>query len=390
MAWITAAEALAALGIRPQTLYANVSRGRIRARPDPKDSRRSLYNSDDVKRLAGRRAGRRTVAAVAAETIGWGDPVLPSSISTVLHGRLWYRGRDVVELSETSKLEEIAGLLWEGDELSFGHGQNVPAATWERDLSPLQAALLVLSARAGTDPPVRGRSRSVLAAEAAGLIDAIASVMIRSTTGTGATLHSRMATAWGAPRAGDILRRAAVLLADHELNASTFAARVTASTGAPLAAGLLAGLATLTGPLHGGVSAAIYTLIESARGAGAKGAVRRWLALGNPMPGFGHPLYPDGDPRATALFAHFRPPPIHAELCAAVESLTGEQPNVDFAMAAVADSFGLPQTAPFTTFAIARSVGWAAHILEQAAAGSLIRPRARYVGPPIELKIEPA
>src|SRR5579872_3740984 len=104
MVWLTAGEALAALRVQPQTLYANVSRGRIRAKPDPKDTRRSLYNSDDVKRLAGRRAGRRTVAAVAAEAIRWGEPVLVSGISTVAQGRLWYRGRDAVALASAATL----------------------------------------------------------------------------------------------------------------------------------------------------------------------------------------------------------------------------------------------------------------------------------------------
>ncbi|MBR7559170.1 citrate synthase, partial [Mycobacterium tuberculosis] len=99
-------------------LYANVSRGRIQAKPDPQDPRRSLYKSEDVKRLAGRKAGRRTVANVAAEAIGWGDPVLPSSISTIADGRLWYRGRDASVLAATSTLEEVAALLWEAGEIT--------------------------------------------------------------------------------------------------------------------------------------------------------------------------------------------------------------------------------------------------------------------------------
>jgi citrate synthase len=119
MAWLTATEALSALGVQRQTLYANVSRGRIRAKPDPKDSRRSLYDGGDVKRLAGRRGGRRTVAAVAAETIGWGDPVLPSSVSTVMDGRLLYRGRDAVVLSQSATLEDVASLLWEVENVRF-------------------------------------------------------------------------------------------------------------------------------------------------------------------------------------------------------------------------------------------------------------------------------
>ena len=88
MSWLTAEQALELLGTKSQTLYANVSRGRIRAKPDPKDTRRSLYFGDDIKRLAERQAGRRKSEAVAAEAIRWGDPVLASSLSTVADGRL--------------------------------------------------------------------------------------------------------------------------------------------------------------------------------------------------------------------------------------------------------------------------------------------------------------
>lgn len=383
MGWLTAAEALAVLDVQPQTLYANVSRGRIRAKPDPKDSRRSLYHSGDVRRVAGRHGGRRSAAAVAAEAIGWGDPVLASGVSTVAHGRLWYRGRDAVMLSTTATLEDVAALLWEAQGVQFGPFKEV-GKRQENHQHPLHTALLALSSRVAIDPPTRGRSRLVLAHEAASLVSLIAYAM------TGAfpdslPLHVRIARAWKTPHVQEILRRALVLLADHELNASTFAARVAASTGAPLCAGLIAGLAALSGPLHGGASAAVRALTESAEQIGATEAVRIWLACGHPLAasGFGHPLYAEGDPRALALLEWFEPRPVFAELRSVVETLTGEHPNVDFAIAAMADAYRLPPTAPFTIFATARSVGWTAHILEQTATGSLIRPRARYVGPPL-------
>src|SRR5262245_30610004 len=112
--WMTSEEALARLGSKVQTLYANVSRGRIRAKPDPADSRRSLYNAEDVERLAARTRGRRSDAAVAADAVRWGDPILPSAVSTVVAGRLYYRGRDAAELSRGMSLEETAALLWDG------------------------------------------------------------------------------------------------------------------------------------------------------------------------------------------------------------------------------------------------------------------------------------
>ena len=110
--WLPAAEALDLMQVRPQTLYASVSRGRIRAKPDAADPRRSLYHRDDVQRIAARTRGRRSSETVASEAIQWGEPVLPSAVSTVAEGRLWYRGEDAFELAGHATLEEVAGLLW--------------------------------------------------------------------------------------------------------------------------------------------------------------------------------------------------------------------------------------------------------------------------------------
>ena len=193
----------------------------------------------------------------------------------------------------------------------------------------------------------------------------------------------RLAAAWRRPRAADVLRRALVLMADHELNASTFAARVTASTGASLAACLLTGLSTLTGPLHGGAAAAVQALMRSVSTLGSEAAVREWLAHDRPLAAFGHPLYPAGDARCTGLLDVIELPPAFAELRTTGEKLLGEATNIDFALAAMATVHKLPADAPLMLFALARTVGWTAHVLEQQATGQLIRPRARYTGPGI-------
>jgi citrate synthase len=379
MKWLTAEQALKFLGVRAQTLYANVSRGRIRAKPDPADSRRSLYNGSDVARLAERRAGRRPTETVAAQAIGWGDPVLTSEISTVANGRLWYRGRDAVALAESATLEEVAGHLWQASPVRL---HDARAAKTAASGTPIARLLSAAAGRAAGDPPLRGRSPAVLKAEAEALFDTLLSASLGTVTGRlELPVHTRLATAWRKPRAEDILRRTLVLLADHELNASTFAVRVAASTGASLSACLLAGLATLTGPLHGGASRALSSLFEAARRLGADAAVREWLQRGEPLPAFGHPLYPEGDPRAVALMRQFKLSGMVQAVRTAAEDLTGEPPNVDFALAAVAASYALPRHAPFVMFALSRSVGWIAHALEQTATGQLIRPRARYVGP---------
>ena len=364
MDWLTASEALALLGTRKQTLYANVSRGRIKAKPDPSDSRKSLYRSDDVQRMAGQRAGRRTREAVASQAMSWGEPVLRTSLSTIVDGRLLYREKDACELAETATLEDVAALLWRS-----------PAALSVNDTLPelpgIRAAFVALAERA-VGPA--GMAHST--AEAGRVLGTLAQAL---TGETGGVLHERLASRWDRPEAADSIRRALVLLADHELNASTFAARVTVSTGASLWAGALSGLATLTGPRHGLASRAIAALAgDVGHSANPEAALRDWLGEGRHVPGLGHRLYPDGDPRCGALLAGFELPSAFGAYRVAGIALTGEQPNIDFALAALVARFALPGDAALELFALARCVGWLAHMLEQSASGDLIRPRARY------------
>src|ERR1700677_4260724 len=109
--WLSAEEALTRLRVRPQTLYAYVSRGRLRAEPDPFEPRRSRYRASDVAALTERKARGRKAADVAVAAIAWGEPVLASAITTVRDGRLYYRGQDAVRLSQTATLEAVARLL---------------------------------------------------------------------------------------------------------------------------------------------------------------------------------------------------------------------------------------------------------------------------------------
>jgi citrate synthase len=414
MAWITAEQALSVLNVRAQTLYANVSRGKIRAKADDADPRRSLYHREDVLRMAGRTNGRRKIETVSAQAMQYGDPVLASSISTVVDGRLLYRGQDAATLAETATLEDIAALLWECDPsiMRFAHDEAAhalsassitPAASTvagTATASALGAGLMALARRGATDPPSMGRGADkALRAEAASIMLTLINAMVGPYSGTGtdtgpfqrtgpaaarpapAGASVRLAQAWTCEPCKDLLRRTLVLLADHELNASTFATRVAISTGASLSAGVLAGFTTLTGPLHGGASAEFAQLIALAGQIGAADAIRRWLDGGRALPAFGHPLYPDGDPRAKALLALLPELQPYAELAIAAEALTGELPNIDFALSLLATACRLPKDAPFILFAVGRCVGWLAHALEQAQANRLIRPRARYTGP---------
>ncbi|WP_199223483.1 MULTISPECIES: citrate synthase family protein [unclassified Caulobacter] len=374
--WLDAEQVLERLGIRPQTLYAYVSRGRIEAAAHPQDPRRSLYRASDVAALAQRKARGRRAADVAAEAIAWGEPVLASAITTVAGGRLWYRGRDAAELAKDHTLEQVARLL------RGGHGAALKAARTGAVVAgdTARARLFTaLAVRAGQEAPARGRAPLALALEAAALLDQV--VDAAAGANTEGPAHQRLARAWGVDAAGaDLLRRALVLLADHELNASTFAARVAASTGASLSAAALAGLCALSGPLHGGMAARVEAFVAEAERTSPARAVTARLAQGSSMPGFGHPLYPDGDPRARALLEVFAPPPLLDALRRETEAATGLLPNIDLALVGLSRALALPADAPFILFAVARTAGWLAHAIEQGQTGRLIRPRARYVG----------
>lgn len=373
--WLTAQEAMERLRLKPQTLYAYVSRGLIEARQDEADSRRRSYRAEDVARLEHRKARGRRPAAIAEDAIAYGEPVLSSSITTIQRGRLWYRGRDAGHLAETAKLEDVARLLWD-----CGTQRFPPQATVVPEGPALQRVFAVIAARAASDAAMAGRTKKALYLEAASVLDALVDA-IAGGPGEG-PIHARLARAWGCKASGaDPIRRALVLLADHELNASTFAVRVAASTGASLAACVMAGLAALSGPLHGGMARRVLALMRDAARDGIEAAVAARLESGSPLPGFGHPLYPDGDPRARALLAAFEPPPAYAQARRIIGSLTGEEPNIDFALTALAARLEMDEDAPFQIFAAARCTGWIAHALEQNEAGRLIRPRARYTGP---------
>ena len=186
------------------------------------------------------------------------------------------------------------------------------------------------------------------------------------------------------------MNQALVLLADHELNASAFAVRVAASARADLYACLSAGLAAASGPLHGGSCDRVEALVrEAARAASPRAFVRERLRRGEALPGMGHPLYPEGDPRArlcSSAAAGARSPARSARwrtltgVLDAARDLGLPPPSVDFGLVAVALALRLPRGTAASLFVIGRAAGWVAHALEQREAGFLLRPRARYVG----------
>lgn len=376
--WLTMADACRLLSVQPQTVYAYVSRGKIDVSADPTDHRRSLYRAEDVQALVRRKQDGRKREAVATNTLFGAEPSIPTAISGFSKGRPHFRGQDAVTLARSATLEEIAQLLW---------GADRPADFEAVDPRPgngpvRQRAFVCLATLAASGHSTRGRQTRVLWEEAQGLVGHLACAF-GAAVDRPAPLHRRLAAGWSQGEdVADLLRMALALLADHELTSSAFATRIAASTGASLPACLLAGLATFSGPLHGDASGRVQALIEDVERVGVDLVVDRHLTAGLPIAGFGHPMYPDGDPRAAALFERLEPPPILAEFIDRVRSATGLQPTIDVALAALVARFRLPNDAAFTLFALARSVGLLAHAIEQLGMGQVIRPRGRYCGPP--------
>ena len=372
-AWITAEEAQSRLGVKLQTLYAYASRGLIAAYADAADPRRSLYSGDDIMRLALRKSRGRRVAGEGAPLAWTQDPV-SSGVSAVADGRLFYRGRDTADLAEKATLEETANILWgvDGPDPFLGLAPKPLSAIGP---DPRARAFSLLAQRAAADPATSGRADRALQREAAALLtDLVDAVCGQVRNGP---LHDRLAKAWRVEGAkADLIRRALVLSADQELNAASLAVRVAASTGAPLAGAALAGLATLSGPLHGGMTAQVAAFIaESRRALDARAAAQARLAQGLDVPGFGHPLFPMGDPRAKSMAAGMRFADDLMAVAIAGESVTGLSPNLEFSLVALSRTIGLPADAPYTILMVARTAGWLAHALEQRASGQAIRPK---------------
>ncbi|HTO09670.1 MAG TPA: citrate/2-methylcitrate synthase [Myxococcota bacterium] len=392
-------EAADFLGIKLETLYAYASRGLVAgARAAGERGRR--YTRADLEGLRARAAGP------AASALRFGEPVLDTRITRLTPEGPEYRGRPAVELARAgTPFAAVAELLWTGAlperRPHWPEGPALPARELARlvprDASPLAALALALPALAAADPlrfdarpeAVCERARRLIPRLAASL--ALALDPGRVPAALAATDPTRaLAAALGVPARGKslaLLETALVLLADHELNASTFAARVAASTGADLYACLSAGVAALSGPLHGGASEQVEMLVrEAGDPAGAAAAVRDRMRRGELLPGFGHPLYPDGDPRHPPLFAAAlalapRSPRVRtiAAIVAAMEAAGRARPNVDTSLAAACAALDLPQGLGGALFAIGRSAGWVAHVLEQSETKAVLRPRARFI-----------
>lgn len=426
--FVDAQKASELLGIKLQTLYAYASRGLIASVPGT-SGRARLYSRADLERLRTRAGGRPEPSPLAVQGPRWssGDLTIDTSLTVVdASAGPHYRGQAAVALAEQgASFEAVAELLWGGS--LPGSSPSWPRPAFEAsklsalvpaDAPPITSLLVLVPALAAVDserfaaprdadiararlllgtmatfigpteapaattkPAVKGASRTAVAAK-----NKAPRSKGRPPTGVAASL----ATSLGASaEAASLLDQALVLTADEELDAPAFTARVAAGAGADLYACLAAALNTASGPQHGGacdrVEALVLTIEKPER---ARAVVTERVRRGEPVPGFGHPLFPAGDPRAALLLAGVERLGSKSvalrSLLALVKAMADTdrgRPTLDTALVALCLALGARPGTASALRVLGRSAGWVAHVLEQRDGGPALRGRGRYVGP---------
>jgi citrate synthase len=371
-------EAARRLGVKVTTLYAYVSRGLLESHPEP-GGRRSLFDLADVDRLAARqRGGKQVEGRLATITTG---------VTQLRDDGPYYRGRAATELATTASFEEVASLLWETEVEGDWDAPELGACPLTDVADRMRWAMVMC----GASDPLRSDLRPAAVTRAARRVIAA----LTATVGTGRRsapfeadlpIADRLAhrLAEGAEGRGSALSAAAlnaalILLADHELATSTMAVRVAACTRADIYDGLLAGLATLAGPLHGSAAQRAYELLVAVERDGASRALNHVLTWQNRLPGFGHKIYKDRDPRFAPLWALAAPllteerRQLFNEVLELAAAHHVPAPNCDLALAALSWGGGMPADAGRTIFTVARLAGWTAHYQEE-----LLEPPLRF------------
>lgn len=384
--WISRAEALQRLDVKPQTLYAYVSRQRIAARTDPDNPRRSLYALDDIERLTQR--GPRpaedapaVLPALSGKSALRGEATIDSDIFIAIDNRPFYRTHDSLSLSETENFETVAALLWK-DEATNPFGPLKPRPDVNFTGGPRARVWGMLSRRLDEDALSEQATERHLRLEAAGILNELFDAVTNG--GPRLYFHQRLARAWKVNdlRDVDLIRRALVLCADNGLDAATLAARAAAVSQGPLSSPVMAGFATLSGPAMGGrVSRAEAYVTQVRRQGNPRLVAETFLRQGVELPGFEAEQSPCDALRAEALMA--AAPHIGEDLKtirAVGEELTGRPLGFTLALALIGRHLDLPKDAPFTLMGLGRSAGWLAHAIEQTETGTAPNVRLRYVG----------
>lgn len=345
-----------------------------------------------------------------------------SSVSSIIDGVLTYRGYNIDDLAEHASFEEIVYLLWYGklpnqnelDHLKKELADQSPIPQevveqirlYPKNIHPMAALRTAISALALYDDEadmmdeavnkrkaVRIQAKiSTVVAAFARIRDGKEPVAPRSDLSFAANFLYMLTGEEPSQVSVDAFNKALVLHADHEFNASTFTSRVTVATLSDIYSGIVSAIGALKGPLHGGANEQVMAMLEKIGEVDrAEAYILNALHNKEKIMGFGHRVYKNGDPRAkhlkemsrqlTELTGEVKWYEMSVKIQEIVEREKGLKPNVDFFSASVYHSLGIPRDLFTPIFAVSRTSGWIAHILEQYSNNRLIRPRADYIGP---------
>lgn len=401
--FVDAHEAAELLGVKLQTLYAYTSRGLIQSVAGA-SGRARRYSRADIERLKSRSDARPGHGSSGVSR--WGETTFESMLTVVDAQGPRYRGRSAVSLAEEGvSFEAVAELLWTGQLPEQAavwpkplFDSKVLGALLPEDASPLTLLTLLLPTMAARDPERFAAPKEAEFVRAKWLINTMVASLCPLTkvvlkpSGKGANrgkvriapgLTMTLATLLGHPsqEAADLLNKALILSVDHEMNASTLAVRVTASAGADLYACLGAALAAVSGPLQGGACDRVEALVSDVgKAERARSVITERVRRGEGIPGFGHSMYPEGDPRATVLLRGIekfssKNPSLRTLLAIikAMEDSERGRPTMDVALVALGLALGAGSGFAAGLFVVGRSVGWIAHLLEQRERGGLFQ-----------------
>lgn len=405
---LTAQEASALLGIKPATLYTYVSRGLLH--PLRQAHRKAnRYLLEELQSLKVRSSVRQGSGPVAAAAMRWGQPVIETSITEIEADGPRYRGFLATDLvRHPARFENTAELLWSG--LQTDSPQTWPIETMKVDVARALEAML----QQGCNRPRMMRVFSIVATVLGGgtleeelrigSTERLSRQMLFAFAGACGLLGPRgvyqqpqveqslalhVMDAMGATKAPALeqaINTALILSADHELSSSTFSARIAASTGATLHACVVAALATHQGAALAGGADAAEDFIESLHSnADLIGRLAEAELKGRRLPGFGLPIYPNGDPRAALMIKLAQqkaPGSAQADLALrfveGINERLGLHPNIEMGLVVLCNAWRLPPRSACALWGIGRTAGWIAHTMEQRLAGFTIRPRGLY------------
>jgi citrate synthase len=385
--YVSAEAAAEMLRISLPTLYAYVSRKKIRSQSVP-GTRRNRYWRADIERIVG--GGE----APAAERPG--GLRRETDITLVTEDGPHYRGQSAVRLSETRSVEDVAALLWQAERASVFTGTlpNAPAELPEmlRLLSAASAAdraIALFPFIEISNPRAYDLSRDGMCESGVDVLRWLAAFLVRAQSPSSDPLHVTVARGLGvSDEMADLIRRVMVLSADHGFEPGTYAVRAVASTGVTPYRSVLTGLSVSMGRRtkigrHEGLARLLNEIADSRE---PQDPVVRRMREGEEILGFGSTLYKNGDPRARAVLqrlgeilagdADFRK---LQRAIALVRDAKGLEP--DFALTNVYLARRLGMESKDSLFILGRAVGWIAHSIEQYEVGGVIREPALYTGP---------